>query len=318
VNPLHIDISWAQLKALHQVYLEKRTKSALFTNPYLERLRSEKRLLKYKTGNLNIIEATDRFYDFYRSNFLAVFQRYEQFFATTGVLSDGRRSYSLYDLETLIYIHEHKATLNAHLTTERSFSAQLFKGSKYLENNQSVLKAVLQIFDITSFPKCDPKEQQWRLVIDCTSPVCIVLCENLAALKFPDTSIGLSIELWYVGGNNTKILENLSSAKLTLPIYYMGDWDYDGLRIFQNVKNIMAAKRTEIRLLHPHDITARLPIDSPYHESKWKHHLPFSGLREADFSPKGIGLIKSLIKANEWLEEESQDFTTMIKFNKIV
>ena len=146
----------------------------------------------------------------------------------------------------------------------------------------------------------------------------MLLCENLAALKYPNTAIESNVELWYVGGNNTKIVENLSPDKLTLPIYYMGDWDYDGLRIYQNVKKIMADKNVQIRLLNPCDSGRRLPVDSPYHNSEWKHHLPFSGLQETDFSAEAINLIKLLAKANEWIEEESQDFKTMLIANKLI
>jgi hypothetical protein len=49
-----------------------------------------------------------------------------------------------------------------------------------------------------------------------------------------------------------------------------------------------------------------------------KHHLPFSDLQETDFSAESIGLIKQLIKTNEWTEEESQDFKTMLIANKLI
>lgn len=308
MNLLRIAIGWPQLKALNEVFETGKTRAALFTYPYLERLRAEKRLLRYKSGNRQIIEAGEGFNNFYQETFLTAYKRYKSFFERTGVEADGRRPYSLYDLETLIYIENNKAILQPQLTTERFFSSQLFRGSKYLENNQSVLKAVLQILEINAFPKSDPKDQQWRLVIDCPDPRCIVLCENLANLKVPDAAIELNTELWYVGGNNTRILENLSPRHLTLPIYYLCDWDYDGLRIYSTIKRLILEKGSNLILLSPQESTQRLAVDSPYHNSDWKYHLPFSGLYEKDFDPKEKELIRELIRSKQWIEEEGQAF----------
>ncbi len=308
MNLLHVEIGWPQLKGLNEVFETGRTKAALFTYPYLELLRSEKRLLRYKIGNRQIIEAGTGFDDFYRCNFLAAFQRYTDFFLRTSVKSDGRRPYSMYDLETLIYIENNKAILQTGLTTERFFSSQLFRGSKYLENNKSVLNAVLQILEIAAFPKSDPKDQQWRLIVDCPDPRCIVLCENLANLKAPDSATALNTELWYVGGNNTRILENLSTTHLNLPIYYLCDWDYDGLRIYSTIKRIISEKGSNLILLYPQETIQRLAVNSPYHNSDWKYHLPFSGLNEIDFDLKEKELIRELIKSKQWIEEEGQDF----------
>jgi hypothetical protein len=308
MNLLRVEIGWPQLKALNEIFETGRTKAALFTYPYLERLRAEKRLLRYKSGNRQIIEAGEGFNNFYRETFLKAYERYAGFFERTEVKADGRRPYSLYDLETLIYIENNKSILQPQLTTERFFSSQLFRGSKYLENNQSVLKAVLQILEINAFPKSDPKDQQWRLVIDCPEPRCIVLCENLANLKVPDAAIELNAELWYVGGNNTRILENLSATHLNLPIYYLCDWDYDGLRIYSTIKRIISEKGSNLILLYPQETIQRLAVDSPYHNSDWKYHLSFSGLNEIDFDLKEKELIRELIRSKQWIEEEGQAF----------
>lgn len=320
MNLLQTDITWAQLRALHQIYASKQTKTPLFSNAFVSKLKTEKRLLRFKPGNLNYIEGTAAFPVYYKIHFLPAYERYIAFFEATGVMSDGRRSYSLYDLESLIYIWKNKDILGNNLTTVRTFSGELFKGkgSKYLENNQSVLAAVLQILGIDKFPKNDPKEQRWRLVVDCPYPSRILLCENLDALKLPEISIALNTELWYVGGNNTRILENLSENKLKLPIYYMCDWDYDGLRIFENVQRIMEEKETSVKLLLPHNLNGRLPVNSPYHYSEWKRHLYFSGLTPEKYEGNTLDLITLLISKNEWIEEESQDMETLLKFNGVI
>jgi hypothetical protein len=315
---LLLGINWPQLNALNEIYETGRTKVMLFSNSYIRRLRQDKRLLRYKNGNQGIIEASGNFKEFYQANFLKSYTKYIEFFKQTEIEHDGRRSYSMYDLETLMYIHDKKQILSENLTTQRSFSAQLFKGSKYLENNTSVLKAVYKILNIKAFPKSDPKVQKWRLVIDCTNPRAIILCENLAALKYPDIAIALSIELWYVGGNNTTILENIASEKINLPFYYMCDWDYDGLRIFGNVKRIIAKKGKLTKLLMPFDQSKRLPVDSPYHSSEWKVISPLSGLSQMDFTEDQCVLIAELNASNQWIEEESQDFEQLLIFNNVL
>lgn len=318
MNLLQIDIKWPELKALHEVFLKGRTGAILLKNPYFERLRSQRRLLKFNSNNRSVIEGSSGFKDFYREHFLPAYDRYQYFFNETGVAADGRRPYSLYDLETLIYIHQHRDILKENLTTLRTFSAQMFKGSKYLENNVSIWKAVLTILEITGFPENDPKEQQWRLIIDCLEPRCILLCENLAALKYPHDAIKMNIELWYVGGNNTRILENLSPDKLRLPFYYMCDWDYDGLRIFSNVKAIIEGKGAAVTLLTPHDTSKSLPVDSPYHNSRWKHDRVFTGLNKGLFNEVQQRLITQLVAENSWIEEESQDLKALLLHNNAI
>jgi hypothetical protein len=320
MNLLQTEITWAQLKALHHIYTGKAAKVNLLSNPFILRLKTDKRLLRFKPGNLNYIEGTVGFPAYFKFFFLPAYDRYVNFFQSTGVLSDGRRSYSLYDLESLIYIWTNKGILSGNITTMRTFSGELFKGkgSKYLENNRSVLTAILQILGIDKFPKSDPKEQQWRLVIDCPQPDQILLCENLDALKMPDAAIALNTELWYVGGNNTRILKNLSADKLKLPIYYMCDWDYDGLRIFETVQNILAELDTNVALLLPHNVSGKLPVNSPYHFSEWRKNLVFSGLSPIKYVDEARILIDQLIGKNEWIEEESQDLESLLKFNNVI
>lgn len=95
------------------------------------------------------------------------------------------------------------------------------------------------LLQIGEFPDEGTKENQWRFVIDCLNPEAMLLCENLDFLKSYWKFTKENIELWRVGGNNTKKLERLSKRYLTLPIYYFCDWDYHGLQIFQNVKKIL-------------------------------------------------------------------------------
>ncbi|WP_147425768.1 hypothetical protein [Mucilaginibacter gracilis] len=61
-------------------------------------------------------------------------------------------------------------------------------------------------------------------------------------------------------------------------------------------------------MLYPQATTQRLAVDSPYHNSDWKYHLPISGLNEMDFNLKEKELIQEQIKSKQWIEEESLAF----------
>jgi hypothetical protein len=203
------------------------------------------------------------------------------------------------------------------LTTRRTFSSEIFKygGSKYLENRPGLDKMVCKILQIEDFPSEDPKTLQWRFVIDCLNPESIVLCENLDFLKTPHIARQYNIELWYVGGNNTANIHHISADKLGKPLYYSCDWDYDGLKIYCRIKDILQSKSKNITLLYPSNLQNRLPVDSPHHNSKWNHSLPLAGLSSNYFTAKEIDLICQLINKNQWIEEESNSLLEMLGMN---
>ena len=200
------------------------------------------------------------------------------------------------------------------LTTRRTFSGEVFKygGSKYLENRPGLEKMVLKILNIENFPSEDPKVLQWRFVVDCLNPEFLVLCENLDFLKTPNIARQHNIELWYVGGNNTSNIQYISPKKFCKPLYYSCDWDYDGLKIYCRIKDMLKLKGKEVILLYPSNIQNRLPVDSPHHNSKWNHSITFSGLEPSYFTPKEIDLINQLITKDQWIEEESNNLLEML------
>ena len=69
-----------------------------------------------------------------------------------------------------------------------------------------------------------------------------LLCENLNFLKTPRIARDNHIELWYVGGNNISNIDYIPDHKLTLPLYYSCDWDYDGLKIYERLQDRFARK----------------------------------------------------------------------------
>ncbi len=317
-HPYHRKLGWRHFKALYALYATGKTRQNIGKHDYIQYLIYEKKLIRPKPGNLNIWEAQRGYKDFFRGNLLDNYTRYQNFFLEEGLENDARKNYSEEDILTLIFIAEHREALKKGLTTQRTFSTNIFdgKGSKYLENHNSLKGAVCQLLSINDFPEKDPKNWQWRFVVDCPSPDRIVLCENLDHLKLPDIAKENNTELWYVGGNNIAIINDISTSKLLLPIYYSGDWDFHGLKIYSRIKHKLKEKGANLILLTPQPESLPLPVDSPHHKSKWKNNKRLSGLNPNDFTEDQIQLIEKLIKKDEWLEEERSDLIELLVFNK--
>ena len=225
-------IKWRILKALNALYENRKTPSTILSDGFVDYLTHTRRLLRRKLSNANYLEPCNGFAAYYEKNFKTDFQNAEQFLSAAGLEHDARRSYTLNDINTLQFIAANKSELQQSLTTLRTFSSRVFTygGSKYLETHRSLLEAVYQLLEIEQFPAEDPKILQWRFVVDCPDARHIVLCENLNFLKTPRIARDNHIELWYVGGNNISNIDYIPDHKLTLPLYYSCDWDYDGLK----------------------------------------------------------------------------------------
>jgi 5S rRNA maturation endonuclease (ribonuclease M5) len=218
-----------------------------------------------------------------------------------------------------MFVFYNKEELKKNVTTEKKLSALIYKNqnSKYLSNKLSVKNAVLKILELDEFPEKDPKNNQWRFVVDCINPKVIVLCENLDCLKVPLEFKNNHIELWYVGGNNTKPLEGISQDKLKLPVYYFCDWDYNGLQIYSTIKKIFKSKGVEVKIIQPKTHEIAINVNVKHHKSKWNHN-EFSHLNKDDFSLQQIEFINQLIIDNKWIEEESLDLIDLLKNDNIL
>lgn len=311
------NLSWRILKAMNTLYENNRIPSTNSKDSQMKTLLSRK-LIGYQHGNSNYYVALGGYRDYYERNFLDDFVLYESFLQSIDPNADGRKTCTIRDIQTLMFIVEQRDELKKALTTRRTFSGKVFKygGSKYLENRTGLDKLVLQALCIDNFPSEDPKDLQWRFVVDCLNPTMIVLCENLDFLKTPNIARAHNIELWYVGGNNTSNIHNISPEKLNKPIYYSCDWDYDGLKIYCRIKDVLRYKSKDVELLYPSNIQNRLPIKSPHHNSEWKYSSDFSKLDKTYFTAKEIELISQLIQKNQWIEEESNDLLEMLRIGK--
>lgn len=309
------DLEWKYLKGLNQLYENKKTRLKLLNNSFINQiLYKQKRLLRPQLGNHNFIVATPKFNSFYKEYFKDTFDYYNSFFEKSGIDNNAHKRYDKTDLESLIFIYNNKEELKNTLTTEYTFSSRVFnkKGAKYLSSKPGLKKDVLKLLEINEFPEKDPKNNFWRIVVDCKNPKVIVICENIACLKVPTEYKKRGIELWYVGGNNTKPFLDLPVEKITHPIFYFCDWDYHGLNIFSRIKKKFNSKGADMNLLEPKDLSQALPVNSPNHNSKWKKE-EFSKLDKNDFTKNQIDIIYQLISNDEWIEEESMDLIEILE-----
>jgi len=189
--------------------------------------------------------------------------------------------------------------------TRRGVSLMFFKNEKHLDSSGALERAVKNILNIESF--ADNRDFQYLYVLQCYAPGAIVLCENLHFLKMPDKVRKQHIELWYAGGRNIDKL--IYAESRNLPIYYLCDWDYDGLDIYRSVKE----KIPEILLLTPNG-GVRGIIETE-HKSLWRHPEDpslISGLPKELYSNEQQQLIETLIRENAWIVEESNDLVELI------
>ena len=302
------NLSWRELKALFELYTEGSTTAKIQNHPYIVFLKEDKKILDNKLGNKKILIKTDGYDDYYRHNHWNDFKHYNEFLATRNILNHSSR-YAEDDIQVLILVAQNRDEILTSLTTQRTFSSIFFKNkdSKHLEKHPGLEKAILSILGIPHFPDKDPQNNQFRYVVDCKNRKNIVLCENLSFLKIPWKAREHFVELWYVGGNNVEKLNHIDLTEITCPIYYSCDWDYDGLKIYQRIKEYIP----NLNLLKPINPMFK-STRTDNHKSYWKKNMPFSSLDSSKYDPESLSLIKELIDNDTWIEEESNDLYRML------
>ena len=213
---LNKNITWKELKALDDLFHLRRTKAKIQEHPYINYLLEDEGILDRQLGNDNVIITTERFEKFYINTFKTQYDKAKKFLIAQNIEPNAKKNFTLEDVKTLMLIAANKLELRNNPTNIEDFSNEFFDTSKYLKNKLSVRNAVFQILDITQFP-LDKKENHWRIVIDHASPKAVVLCENKSFLKQPWIAENMEVKLWYVGGNNIKILDNIDEMELSKP-----------------------------------------------------------------------------------------------------
>lgn len=307
------ELTWRTLTAMYSLFVGNKIPTIM--NNYKFRNLISRKLVQYQPGNYNYMIKGEKYDEYFIKRYLDDYLNFSLFLKSVQPDINGRQTYTVNDIRSLQFIADNREQIRTSLTTRRTFSEEFFEhgGSKHLDTYKSLDKLVLSILGVENYPLEDPKLHQWRFVVDVGEPRCIVLCENLNFLKMPRVAREQNIELWYVGGNNTKGAYFINDDKLDKPLFYSCDWDYNGLAIYIRLKCIFKKKGCNIQLLYPSEPIRKYPVDMKKHKSKWKSTLPFSGLEQSFFSPREIHLINELIDTNKWVEEETNDLVMMLK-----
>lgn len=308
---LNKNITWKELKALDDLFHKGKTIANIQGHPYINHLLEERCILDRKLGNDKVILSTDRFEKFYEETFKIQYDEAKKFLIGEGIEPTAKKNFTLEDVKTLMLIAENKTELKNNPTNIEDFSNEFFDTSKYLKLKKGLRDDIFKILGITEF-SLDKKENQWKIVVDNRKPKAIVLCENKSFLKQPWIAEKMEVKLWYVGGNNIKILDDIDEMELSKPFYYSCDWDLAGLQIYSRIKTKLKERGTDIHLLFPNEPHKKISTYIDYHYSHWNLTKTLSGLPIDIFSKNELILINDLITNEKWIEEESFNLMEMI------
>ncbi|WP_417237231.1 Wadjet anti-phage system protein JetD domain-containing protein [Bizionia paragorgiae] len=305
-------MNWIELKALNKLYNTGKVKinQTLAKSPVFK---SHKDALEIERGR-KFFTRNDIFIEVYEKRYLKDFEKYSTFLEAEKLLKPQLR-FNKKDIDLLIQFKQgiadgsllqRRNELKEAQESVRGFSHMFFKNDKYLDGKTLLIDAINKIFNITLV---DNKSQQYLYVLQCEAPKLIILCENGNFLNRDKIPRANGYELWYAGGRNIPKLEYTHQIRRGLPIYYSGDWDKDGLEIFELAKQ----KIPDLELLFPNGVSKS--ISATDHKSLWKYpEAPekLSGLNPSLYTKKDKNKIIELITKNHWITEEGNNLKVMI------
>lgn len=312
-------MNWTVLKALNKLYnnIPVKTNDTILENKTIENYLYATHELEINRGYLKINPYYQQeFKDDYELRFLNNFIKYKNLLVEIG-LNKPQTKLKEEEIKALLSLKtdmdngsldDTRKQLIEQEASVRFVSQMFFKNDKVLDDRESLIEAVKNILKLDKL--ANDKDGQAIIKIECFPeiPKCIVLCENYDYLRRAERPRRYKIELWFTGGRNINALDFVDTRGL--PIFYSCDWDYDGLDIYQSVRK----KINQIRLLSPNGLPKKL--DETEHLSLWrdiKNPNVLSGLESDIFKENEIEIIKSLIKNEEWIIEESNDLIAMVK-----
>ena len=276
-------MKWSVLKQLYSLY-----KSGV----------ANKSLLKSSIGNrlfeMGVISEPEKSFVFKKDGYDSIYKT--KYKADYDLVFQLIEKYDLYN--TNFKIDEYKALkdiINANISdtlTLKEIASIFFKGSKSIRKDTKLHQAILNILEVDYLAE-DEHDQQYLTVLHCKSkkPLRILLCENknlLTKKRFETT------ELWYAGGKNINKLKFVNIPDI--PIYYLCDWDNDGIEIYYKVKQIYK----QLNLIIP---------NQPIKYKSTKEHLEWKiDIRKEMFTEEAVKLLNVLIENEKWIEEESIKF----------
>lgn len=282
---------WKTMLHLEKLYITGET-NAKKDNVYFKYLAEHNRIdtTTYKSK----IIATNKYSGFYEIKIEEEFNRINNFLNKNKII-ELATNFLISDIDSLMLIEHQKEQIRDNKRTRRQISSRFFSNgdAKYLKNNLE--KAVKQILDIKEFPEENKNLQYISILHSSDKPNQILLCENEDRLINPRQKF---TEIWFAGGKNISKLKYV--PKIDLPIFYLCDWDYDGLKTYLTIKKEYL---NSIELIIPENYIKK-DIEKTNHSSKWKQDFDIS-----IFNKREQEIISKLIP-NYWIEEESIDIQT--------
>lgn len=307
-------MNWQNLKSLYELYETGRTKSreTLITNATFRYLADQTKELFFARKYI-VVDDSVSFKKTFEGRYL------NKYLGCLKLLNDIGENIPQcrFEVDDIIRLIEMKLQMdNNELDdvrqqiidsneTRRGVSLMFFKHEKHLDFSPALERAVKTILKIDVF--ADMRDFQYLYVLQCDSPRLIILCENLYFLKMPEKPRKNNIELWYAGGRNIEKLKYTQNRDL--PIYYLCDWDHDGLDIYKSVKKLIP----DIQLLTPNG--QKRDINSTEHKSLWRNRETPSLLSDLPgelYSDSQKQLIMELVRENAWVVEESNDLIALL------
>jgi hypothetical protein len=266
----------------------------------------ERNYLTSPKNSPNKFFKTKDFEDILAEEIFPAFQKYDSFIKSCQIDKLGNHC-TIKELEALIEIKKTKEKI---LCSEFSFQTiltQYFGSSKHRKVDSILSDVIKIILGIDYFPE-ESKDQQFISILYPKSETrFIIICENKNRLIVPRHDF---IEFWYAGGKNTKQLRFVPKPKH--PIFYLFDWDYDGLNIYIDIKKKYFPT---LNAFIPDDFESLMEKQDEVkeHHSKWKND---NCLQYLNYFERTI--VMTLILTDSIIEEQKIKLTnTNLLFNSI-
>ncbi len=277
---------------------------------YLVKIADEKCLPKKYESDALILHFIEREYlitpkeslrKFYKTNFFQepyaneifpAFQKYSSFIRKHQI-ENLENHYSVQEFDALILIENKRGEILDNNFSFQTILTQYFGSSKHRKADSILSEAIKKILDVDYFPE-ESKDQQFLSVLYPKKETrYVILCENKNRLIIPRHEF---IEFWYAGGKNTKQLQYI--PKLEVPIFYLCDWDFDGLSIYLDIKHKYIPF---IKIFVPENFESLMEKQElvKEHHSKWKSNNRFQHLNEREKD-----MVNVLIKTDSIIEEQ--------------
>ena len=284
------DTSYKVFKYLNKLHLERGAREKYADEKLIIYLK-DRGYIQSAAGKLL---STSKFANLYVNEILPLHIKIQEFIDSHG-LQRMESHYLLSDFAGLILVANEKLDILEKELSLQQILSKYFNSSKHSAVNSNLSEALKTVLSISEFPEESKDFQFLSILYPMQTSRCLLLCENKNRLKMQRHRF---IEFWYAGGRNTIQLQYI--PKPVLPMYYLFDWDHDGISIYLHIrKNYFP----DLKAFTPTD-AGDLMIsqkDVKGHFSKWKKE---SALMLECLSATEGEIVSRLIHEDKVIEEQ--------------